>query len=87
MAQVNINIPPKGFYLIIDQNGNLQNVGDENGPWNLRPARARESGQKAAFPFKNVGEIEAVKNDITFLHVRNSPGRWCVIGGQERWCP
>lgn len=87
MAQVNINIPPNGFYLIIDQNGNLKKVGDENGPWNLRPATTKKRGVKTAFPFKNVGEIEAVKNDITFLHVRNSPGRWCVIGGQKRWCP
>ncbi len=60
---------------ISEKTGNILGVFDSKGKW--------QAGKMSWKP----GTIQKVKGDIALMEVHSSPGHWCVIGGQRRWCP
>ena len=72
-----MNIPDDGFYITFDSDGNITEVGDNQGTW----------GEKSGSPFPmELKAIEKFRGDIALIHVNQSPGRWCVIAGRAYWC-
>ena len=50
------------------------------------PEKSEEiPGEKIDSSVRNAMAKNSAEN-YSFLYVHNSPGRWCLVGGEWRWC-
>jgi hypothetical protein len=97
--EVLVNVPKGGLVILVVPNSETHNweierivgfpnaeTGDPEDPKQVEQLRPWKASRLDA---KNPWSATGITNIIpyTAVEMTSSPGRICVIGGQERWCP